>query len=123
MGWPVNVAFTLGGSWRCRLATRSGPRRTGLAALLAVGLMFTSILPGVAQDLTGQRFVLPNTRKWTGDFSGMLTRRTIRILVPYSRTLFFVDRGRQMGVVAEFGRSLEGWINAQHQSRTLRLHV
>jgi ABC-type amino acid transport substrate-binding protein len=53
----------------------------------------------------------------------MLKRRTLRVLVPYSKTLFFVDRGRQMGVIAEFGRALEDWINARHKFKTLRLHV
>ena len=52
----------------------------------------------------------------------MLKRRTLRILVPYSKTLFFVDRGRQMGVVAEFGRALEDWINARY-IKTLRFGV
>jgi membrane-bound lytic murein transglycosylase MltF len=67
--------------------------------------------------------VLPKTRAWTGDFSAMLKRRTLRLLVPYSKTLFFVDRGRQMGVIAEFGRALESSINARYKSKTLRLHV
>jgi membrane-bound lytic murein transglycosylase MltF len=79
--------------------------------------------PTLAQNVTYQRFVLPRTSAWTGDFSGMLQRRTLRLLVPYSKTLFFVDRGRQMGVVAEFGRALEAWINARYKSKTLRFHV
>ena len=28
---------------------------------------------------------------WKGDFDGMLERRMIRVLVPYSRTLYFND--------------------------------
>jgi hypothetical protein len=50
----------------------------------------------------------------------MLKRRTLRILVPYSKTLFFVDRGRQMGVVAEFGRALEDRINARYKFKSPR---
>jgi membrane-bound lytic murein transglycosylase MltF len=53
----------------------------------------------------------------------MLKRGKLRLLVPYSKTLFFVDRGRQMGVVAEFARALEASINARYRSKTLRFHV
>jgi membrane-bound lytic murein transglycosylase MltF len=82
-----------------------------------------SFTPMLAQEVSYQRFVLPKTSAWKGDFSRMLERGTLRILVPYSKTLFFVDRGRQMGVVAEFGRALETSINAKYKSRTLRFHV
>ena len=30
---------------------------------------------------------------WTGDFDQMLERRIIRVLAPYSRTLFYHDKG------------------------------
>jgi len=31
---------------------------------------------------------------WTGDFDALLDRRMIRMLVPYSPTLFYHDRGQ-----------------------------
>jgi hypothetical protein len=61
------------------------------------------------QTVTGQRLALTRARDWKGDFSGMVKRRMLRILVPYCKTVFFVDRGRQIGVVVEFGRALEDW--------------
>ncbi len=82
-----------------------------------------SASPVPAQKLIGQRFVLPTAQNWKGDFPDMLKRRTLRILVPYSKTLFFIDRGRQMGVVAEFGRALEDWINLRHKTRALRIRA
>jgi len=88
-------------------------------AAFAIG----SVSPTLGQGVTGQSFVLPKTRAWTGDFSAMLKRRKLRLLVPYSKTLFFVDRGRQMGVVAEFSRALEASINARYKSKMFRLHV
>lgn len=66
---------------------------------------------------------LPKTRPWIGDLDGMLKRRTIRILVPYSKTLFFIDKGRQYGVEAELGRELELWINKRHKFHTLGFHI
>jgi len=98
--------------------------RTRIATLLSLVLLaFGSVSPTPAETLTDQRFVLPRKRDWAGDFSAMLKRETLRILVPYSKTLFFVDRGRQMGVAAEFGRALEEWISARYKFKTLRFHV
>ena len=53
---------------------------------------------------------------WTGDLDAMKDRRVIRILVPYSKTLFFYDKNKEMGVVHDLGLSLEKWVN-QHVSR------
>jgi membrane-bound lytic murein transglycosylase MltF len=55
------------------------------------------------------------TRKvWSGDFDQMFERRTIRVLVPYSRTLYFNDRGRQRGITAEFVRDFERYLNEKY---------
>ena len=60
---------------------------------------------------------LPVTSKpWTGDFDGMLERRAIRVLVPYSRTLYFNDKGRERGVTADAVRELEQYINLKHKT-------
>jgi hypothetical protein len=46
--------------------------------------------------------------KFTGDLDVMIKRRYIRVLVNYSKTHYFVDRGTQRGLVYEFGRMLQG---------------
>src|SRR4029453_4206328 len=51
---------------------------------------------------------------WTGDFDKMLERRLIRIHVPYSRSLYFVDRGRERGIAAEVIRDFERHLNARY---------
>ncbi|MFM9162682.1 MAG: hypothetical protein ACKOPH_06400 [Methylocystis sp.] len=66
---------------------------------------------------------LPKTRPWIGELDGTLKRRTMRILVPYSKTLFFIDTGSQYGVEAEPGRQLELWINTRHKFHTLGFHI
>lgn len=38
--------------------------------------------------------VLPVPQAWVGDFDGMRERRMVRILVPYSKTFYLIDRGR-----------------------------
>jgi membrane-bound lytic murein transglycosylase MltF len=55
------------------------------------------------------------TRKpFTGDFDQMLERRIIRVLVPYSRSLYFNDKGRERGIAGENIRDFERWINKKH---------
>ncbi|MBK7977583.1 MAG: cytidylate kinase family protein [Deltaproteobacteria bacterium] len=61
---------------------------------------------------------LPTTVKpWTGDFEAMLDRRLIRVLVPFSRTLYFNDRGRERGLTAELVRDFEGYLNKKYAKR------
>jgi membrane-bound lytic murein transglycosylase MltF len=50
-------------------------------------------------------------KAWTGDFDGMVKRRRIRILTPYSRTHYFVDKGVPRGLVYDAGVKLEADIN------------
>ena len=48
---------------------------------------------------------------FTGDFDEMLDRRLIRLIVPYSPTLFFEDRGTIYGTAANGAQLFEAWIN------------
>ncbi len=56
-------------------------------------------------------------RQWTGDFDQMLERRAIRVALPYSRTLYFNDRGRQRGITADFVRDFERYLNEKYAKR------
>jgi len=56
-------------------------------------------------------------KPWTGDFDGMLKRRMIRVLVPYSRSLYFNDRGRERGLTADGVRDFERWINKKYRKQ------
>ncbi len=66
---------------------------------------------------------LPRLRSWTGDFDGMAKRHSVRMLVPYSKSLFFVARSQRLGAVAELGGQLDQWLNAKHKTRTERFNV
>jgi len=46
----------------------------------------------------------------------MMERRGIRVLVPYSKTLFFLNKGREYGVVAELMQEVERWINKRERA-------
>jgi membrane-bound lytic murein transglycosylase MltF len=70
-------------------------------------------------------YALPDVtaKKWTGDLDGMIKRRQIRILVPYSKTFYFVDRGTQRGLVYEIGRSFEEELNKKLKLKHIRVGV
>jgi len=61
-----------------------------------------------ARQLTTQ------VKTWTGDFDGMLERRVIRVLAPYSRSLYFNDKGRERGIAVDGVRGFEQWINKKY---------
>ncbi|MGE3935438.1 MAG: transporter substrate-binding domain-containing protein [Rhodospirillaceae bacterium] len=63
------------------------------------------------------------THAFTGDLDGMIQRRQIRVLVPYSKTFFFVDRGTQLGLAYEIGRLFEDDLNKKLKAKTVRVHV
>ncbi|TCO76336.1 extracellular solute-binding protein (family 3) [Plasticicumulans lactativorans] len=57
------------------------------------------------------------TKPWKGDFDGMLERRAVRIYVPYSRSLYFVDKGRERGISAQLIRAFERWLNKKYDKQ------
>jgi membrane-bound lytic murein transglycosylase MltF len=103
---------------------RFGGQMTALvkACVVAIAAILLAPAGGAAQEVM-PAISLPGVRDWNGDFDGILKRRTLRILVPYSKTLYFIDRGRQMGVAAEFGQALEIWLNRRHARSHLRMNV
>jgi membrane-bound lytic murein transglycosylase MltF len=66
------------------------------------------------EPTTKTRELSLENKPWKGDFEQMLARREIRVLLPYSRTLFFVDKGRERGVSAEVLRDFEHYVNRKY---------
>ncbi len=61
--------------------------------------------------------------RWTGDLDGMIKRRMIRVLVPYSKTYYFVDRAVQRGISYDVTRLLEADLNRKLKTGRIRLSV
>ena len=55
-----------------------------------------------------------DAKSWTGDFDGMFERRNVRVLAPYSRTLFFVENGKEHGLTADLAHDFETYLNQKH---------
>ncbi len=89
-----------------------------LAELVAAGVIALASVSAAkpASDATSTAGGPPviDSKPWTGDFDGMLERRHIRMLVPYSRTLFFVEKGQAHGLTADLARDFETYLNQKH---------
>lgn len=68
-------------------------------------------------------FALPIPKPWTGDFDGMKEKRLIRILVPYSKPFFFLDKGSKRVTAYDLGTAFESWLNKKFKMKTLKIHA
>ncbi len=77
-----------------------------------------------AKEAQSELLDLPDDTVELGDFDAIKERRVLRVLVPYSKTFFFLDHGRAEGIDAELARALENWLDKRHRaSNALRFHV
>jgi membrane-bound lytic murein transglycosylase MltF len=115
------------------------PTRARLGSwLLTCALVLSGVVPALAQappppkpkpkpasaaeQSTSAQNLIRKT--WTGDYDGMVKRRSIRILTPYSKTHYFIDRGVQRGIVYDAGMLLEQSINKQLKTTpATKVHV
>ncbi|MFO1397233.1 MAG: lytic transglycosylase F [Burkholderiales bacterium] len=104
-------------------------RRFVARALLALSCMVPLVVAATAAEPGGDAPIGAGLgapvgmRPWTGDFDGMVKRRVIRVLVPHSKTFYYVEKGRARGVSAEIIEALEAEINKDLKSRTLKVKV
>jgi hypothetical protein len=83
---------------RCSRSSRCIP----IALLLASGIDIAT-----AASCEDELSIKLQQQPWTGDLDGIIERRFIRVLVPYSRTLYFVDLGgTQRGTNYDFSGQL-----------------
>ena len=66
-----------------------------------------------ATTTTPRKLAIAN-KPWTGDFDKLLERRMIRVYSPFSRSLYFNDKGRERGLAVELVRDCERYINVKY---------
>lgn len=93
-----------------------------LAYIFISGLIFSIVSfaqAPVAKETSQeqQRKLNTSVKTWTGDFDEMFRRRKIRFLAPYSRTLYYIDKGRERGLTAELARDFERYINQKYKKQ------
>jgi membrane-bound lytic murein transglycosylase MltF len=81
--------------------------------LFGLLVFLSAALPASAQETAAQpvRALKFDNHEWVGDLTTFVEKRNIRILVPYSRTLFFIDNGHERGITAEVAREFERFLN------------
>src|SRR6516164_9918158 len=65
-------------------------------------------------DTAKPRQLAINNKPWTGDFDKMLERRMIRVYAPFSRSLYYSDKGRERGIAVELVRDWERYLNVKY---------
>jgi membrane-bound lytic murein transglycosylase MltF len=82
-----------------------------LCALAGASLAAGQSAPKQAAPADSVRRLAISNKPWTGDLDRLAERRMIRVLVPYSRTLYYTDRGRERGLTADLVREFEQYLN------------
>ena len=62
-------------------------------------------------------------KKWTGDFDKMVEGRSIRVLVPYSKTFYFLDGATPKGATYDMLKLFEKHLNIKLKTKHLKVHV
>lgn len=97
-----------------------------MAGILGV-LVGTLLLAGAAWSILAPRHAWAQApallESHTGDFDEMQKRRLIRVLVPFSKTIYFIDKGTQLGTAVDFGTELEKVLNKDRKEEIDRIRV
>jgi membrane-bound lytic murein transglycosylase MltF len=108
--------------WKFRHGCGSRPKRFRLQSLVLFFATF-SLLVFVHTGAGETESLLKQEKAWTGDFDGMVERRKIRVLVPYSKTFYFLDGATQRGISYEGMQVFEKWLNKKLGTGHLKVHV
>jgi hypothetical protein len=81
-----------------------------IVGAIALTVIVTSIGLG-AESIPSLKKALLKNEPWTGDFDKMTEKRQIRVLVTYSKTFYFLDRGQQRGLTYDLLEEFEKYVN------------
>ena len=95
----------------------------GPAGVFAVGFAVLAVAVATAQVPTpppppdrpaSLRQLQIANKPWLGDFDKLLQRRMLRVYAPFSRSLYFSDKGRERGLAVELVRDWERYLNIKY---------
>jgi membrane-bound lytic murein transglycosylase MltF len=91
---------------------------------LVFGLLWALLVAPTRADEVSGIMQLPKWSTASGDLEPIVKRRLVRILVPFSKTLFFADKTQFYGSAVETGRQLEKYVNERYgRSRGFNIRV
>jgi membrane-bound lytic murein transglycosylase MltF len=97
-------------------------RRFILIGILFVILPFCRFIEAIEKNTIGPENA-EFYKKWTGDLDGMEKRRVIRVLTVYNKTLYFLDKDTQRGIVYDGMKMFEDELNKKLKTGNLKVHV
>lgn len=95
---------------------------TSLFSLAAVLLTLQPSFALFSKDTTVDDF-LERNKPFLGDFDGMVERKVIRLLMPYSKTFFFFDGAQPKGLSYEGAMGFNNYLNKKLKSRHVEVKV
>jgi membrane-bound lytic murein transglycosylase MltF len=93
-----------------------------IVAVITLTVIVNSIVLSAESDADSKKALLKN-EPWIGDFDKMTEKRQIRVLVTYSETFYFLDRGQQRGITYDLLEEFEKYVNQKIQAKTLKINV
>ena len=95
-------------------------QRISLGLILSF-LFLTSVQ--AESDSPNQHITIQTERTaWKGDLDGMIKRRIVRVLVPYNKTLYFLDKGgQQRGFMYDMMTAFEQDLNKKTVAKHLKI--
>jgi len=92
-----------------------------LAFGLVIGLL--SLAPSHAAPPNTEHITIETQRiVWKGDLDSMIKRRIVRVLLPYNKTLYFLDKdGQQRGLIYDMMTAFEQELNQQIATKNLKV--
>ena len=108
---------------RLHMAIQSTIHDCVRGAALAVSVLTLVSGAALTESATVTGAALPMLKAWTGDLDGMKNRRVVRILVPYSKTIYFIDKGEELGTAVELGEALSERLNKGKTKEIDRIRV
>jgi membrane-bound lytic murein transglycosylase MltF len=103
------------------LITWAGTLGSAAAQADSTALPDATLTP--AEEAAVDKMALPLPKQQQGDFDAMRKRRLVRILVTNSKTLYFLDRGRELGIDKEYANAFEQALNAKYKTKSLKIRV
>jgi membrane-bound lytic murein transglycosylase MltF len=86
-------------------------------------LIFFYCTFAIAEDKYYQAVMSKLKEPWKGDLDGMIERRTIRALVVFNKTNFFLDGLTTRGITYDALMEFENYLNEELKRKHLKLHV
>jgi len=108
--------------WKSCHADGSEQKKSLLQTPLLIFAAFAALIL-IQTGAWATESLLKHEKPWTGDLDGMVERRKIRALVPYSKTFYFLDGATQRGIAYEGLQIFGKWLNKQLGTGHLKVRV